>query len=137
MLTIETASHLNKGCKLSDSIYEQGGLIYKYTFGYHRAHSFIEERILSKAINPSFFESSEVNTISLFFESALVQPFPESISSSTLEFTEHILSLFKKDFTGMYSCISNYIDKDDSKELALTFIKDNDFHTVELFWSID
>lgn len=137
MLSTETTKHLNNGCKVSSSIYEQGGLVYKYTFSHHWRTRLIDDEIIKKSENPRFFNEEEINKINYFFESALVGAWPKSISTSTLEFTHQFFSLIEIDFPGMYSCISEFEDDDTSMSLTLTFIENKNFHSLEFFWSLD
>jgi hypothetical protein len=138
MLSIKTVSHLNSGCETSNTLYQEGGVIYLYTFGHNRAHSFIDNIKLAQAKSEKWFEDTEKDTIALFFEKSLSAPFSDGVSNKTQSFVGDFLDSLKKDFTGMYAFISSHdADDDICNILTLTFIKGNDFHSLELFWSIE
>ncbi len=137
MLSRETVLSLNSGCDKSNDRYSQGGLIYLYKFGYGRAHSFIERDILNKAKSPRKLDSKEIKNIELFFESALVKPDNGSVTADTMNYVSLLITKLESDFSGMYGFISQNDEDDLSKLIEITFIESNNFHTLELFWSIN
>jgi len=137
MLSRETVLSLNSGCDKSNDRYSQGGLIYLYKFGYGRAHSFIDRDILNKAKLPKKLDSKEIKNIESFFESALVEPYTSLVAPDTVDFVSFLIENLERDFSGMYSFISQNDEDDSSKLIEITFIEGNNFHTLELFWSID
>ena len=137
MLSRETVLLLNSGCDKSNDRYSQGGLIYLYQFGYGRAHSFIARNILNKAKFSRKLDAKEINNIEKFFESALVKPDSSSVTPDTINFISLLVENLERDFSGMYSFISQNDEDDLSKLIEITFIEGNNFHTLELFWSID
>ena len=138
MLSIETVNLLNSGCKCSDILYPQGGLIYLYKFGYKQAHIFIDRNILIKTKSMKWFDNSEIKIIETFFEKALVNSFSDTISTKTKDFTNQLLVNLKKDFSKMYYYIG-FLENRSSiyNTLILTFVKNNSFHSLTLFWSVD
>ena len=72
MLTNSTVEILNKLATESDSLYSEGGLLYKYSFGHRCAHSDVSKPLGSSTDNPA-------ETIELFICSAVSTPFPKVI----------------------------------------------------------
>ncbi len=137
MLSKTTVELLNKACEKSDYLYDQGGLIYLYKFGHNRAHSFYAHDLLKNICGERSLNEREKVQLVLFFASALEDHNAENYSELTTSTTNNILSSLLKDFKGMYGYISNYEDDGIGKILTISFIMGNDFHSLELFWSID
>lgn len=137
MLSKKTSEHLNIACTKSDEAYQEGGLIYLYKFGHRRAHSFIDRKSLSSISGGRLLGEKETEQLAWFFSSATEHPYPEKASELATMFTKELLINLYHDFEGMHGFISQFEEDSTSKELTITFIKDNDFHSLELFWSID
>ena len=137
MLSKHTTRLLDGASAKSDEIYSEGGLIYLYTFGYKRAHSFIDYEILKKTTISKKFDRDEIEKLKNFFTCALEHPYPEKVYNSINIFTDEFLTMLYKDFQGMYSYMSKYEKDEVGQIVTMTFIKDNNFHSLELFWSID
>ncbi|MEH6397366.1 hypothetical protein, partial [Pseudoalteromonas sp.] len=82
-------------------------------------------------------DSKEIKNIESFFESALVEPYTSLVAPDTVDFVSFLIENLERDFSGMYSFISQNDEDDSSKLIEITFIEGNNFHTLELFWSID
>ena len=137
MLSKTTVKLLNEACEKSDYLYDQGGLIYLYKFGHNRAHSFYDYDFLKNISGERSLNEHENKQLILFFASALENHNADHYGELTTSTTNNILSSLLKDFKGMYGYINNYEDDGVSKILTISFIEGNDFHSLELFWSID
>ncbi|PSL15902.1 hypothetical protein CLV44_103186 [Marinobacterium halophilum] len=137
MLSRETVLLLKSGCDKSNDIYSQGDLTYLYKFGYGRAHSFIDREVLNKAKFPRKLNSKEIGDVELFFESALVTPGSSLAASETRSYVSLLINNLETDFSGMHFFLSENYEDGYSKLIEFTCVEDNNFHTLELFWSVD
>ncbi|WP_028305343.1 hypothetical protein [Oceanospirillum maris] len=137
MLSRKTVALLNEACQKSDELYDQGGLIYLYSFGHRRAHSFINPQLLKSAGYPKPLSDPEFDQLKTLFANALCQYGSEPVSDQVAHYVQKFIDRLNVDFSGMYSCISESADDGLSHMIELTFIENNDFHTLELFWSVD
>ena len=131
MLSKNTITYLESACKKSNETYPEGGLIYTYAFGYKQAHLKVSKDIFSQD-----FSKVELETIDLFFESAVIGPCPKKVSEEVKQYSKGFIDRVFQDFKKMNLKISISQDSD-SKTLELLFIEDSNYHTLELFWSID
>jgi hypothetical protein len=130
MLTNSTVDILNKLTSESDSLYSEGGLLYKYSFGHRCAHTDLSD------IEDSVTDN-EVETLELFISSAVSTPFSKVASSKVKQECSVLLSSLANDFKG-FQGPRVYIEEDDvSKNVSLIYTASNDYHVLELFWSID
>ncbi len=137
MLSRKTVALLNEACQKSDQLYDEGGLIYLYRFGHRRAHSFITPQLLKSAVNSRSLSDAEVCQLKALFANALCQCGSGPISDEVSLYVQKLIDRLNLDFSGMHSCISESADDGLSHMIELTFIENNDFHTLELFWSVD
>jgi len=137
MLSSHTVDFLNLACERSDNLYQEGGLIYLYKYGHKRAHSFFDGNILAKASSPKVLGVDEEKQLEEFFGCALEEPYGANISIHVSIFVKELITKLNVDFRGMYSYVSSITKDGYSMEIAVTYLKNNDFHTLELFWSID
>ncbi|MCL6417918.1 hypothetical protein MIB92_19880 [Aestuariirhabdus sp. Z084] len=130
MLTIPTVEILNKLASESDTLYSQGGLLYKYSFGHRCAHSDLSN-IEGVATN------NEVETLEFFIASAVSDPYPVVTSHEVKQVCSKLLSSLANDFNG-FQGPRVFIEEDDiSKTVTLVYTASNDYHVLKLFWSID
>jgi hypothetical protein len=122
MLSKETVKLLATACEASHRLFDQGGLIYLYTFGYGRAHSYIDRSILNADALSTELDVSEYARLGVFFENAMVRPFSDNVSPKTKAFVSELVVCLSRDFGEM---------------LTLTYFENNNFHSLELDWSID
>lgn len=134
MLTVETADFLNAACRQSNELWDQGGLTYLYLFGYQRAHTFVDRECLKQGAAPRHLSLLESSRVALFFSRA----FDEThVSEAAARFAETFLEKLQNDFADAHGCI--YLDEDNGTnwELTLMFLDGDNFHSLELFWSMD
>ena len=139
MLSKETMEFLNSACRRSAQLWDQGGLIYLYKYGYHRAHSFIPNDILKDSHDRLPLDEKEKELILKLFGAAFCEFETEStsISSDTMIWVSDFISLLSKDLDGMHSLVYEYDNDCCSIDLTLLFVENNDFHSLKLFWSMD
>lgn len=130
MLTTPTVKLLNNLASESHSLYTEGGLLYKYSFGHCCAHTDISK------INGTVSDDI-IAALEFFLSSALNTSHPKSISLKIKRECSALLKSLSNDFTG-YQGPNVYLDEDDySKTLHLVYLADNNYHVIEMFWSID
>ncbi|SBT19128.1 hypothetical protein MGA5115_03289 [Marinomonas gallaica] len=137
MLSSQTADFLNLACEKSDKLYDQGGLIYLYKYGHRRAHTLFEKNILAQASSPKKLDVDEARQLEEFFGCALEEPFGANVTIDVSSFVEELTRKLNIGFNGMYSYVSSSTKDGDSMEIVVSFLESNDFHNLELFWSID
>lgn len=133
MLTKNTVILLNKACSRAGALYEKGGLSYTYCFGHDLAHTV-------KGINQDSgneFAVAAIGIIEKFYEEAMFRISPSKVSDETKEYVALLLSYLSEDFEGMLCQLANYQSDGMSSILKLLFIDGNDYHELELFWSVD
>ena len=130
MLTKEIVNVLNEISKISDALYDEGGFLYKYIYGHRCAHTDVAENKINR------IEDAE-EVLGLFITSATSTPFPKAVGSSVKSKSTALLKSLEKEFFG-FSGPMVYLDEDDtSKTLDLIYTNGNDYHKLQLFWSID
>lgn len=137
MLNNEVLDQLSFACKQSNDLYAQGGLIYKYSFGYNQAHKTIESSTLSNFNQGYLFSNHELAILYELFERSMFNAFPETISPNTAEFVDKFASLLSNNFSNMGHCIIESENDDLCMAVTILFVKNNDYHSLDLFWSID
>ena len=137
MLSKATVECLNKASEMSNLRYQEGGMIYLYKFGHRRAHSLYGYKLLSSINGSRELSESEKTQLTLFFASSLEGYNAENYGELTISTTKQLLASLSEDFKGMYAFVSEYEEDLSSKTVTLSFIINNDFHSLELFWSID
>lgn len=130
MLSNNTRDYLNELAIVSDVLYQEGGVYYKYDYGHRTAH-FEIDKVNGKA------QENHIQAIELFWESALSNPYPESATSKTREICKKLLAMLKDDFKGFIGPKVFLVEDDLSKVVSILFTCDNDYHRLELSWSID
>ncbi|MCC4262865.1 hypothetical protein LL240_00125 [Oceanimonas baumannii] len=130
MLTSSTVELLNRLASESDSLYSDGGLLYKYSFGHRCAHTYLSKFDDSATDN-------EVGTLELFISCAVNTPYPKVVSPKVRQECSALLKALANDFEG-YQGPSVHIEEDDiSKTISLIYSANNDYHILKMFWSID
>lgn len=140
MLSEETVDFLRERCRASRELYDQGGLIYNYKFGYDFAHSAVVHRYkLHKNIAAKFLEPEEINKIAVFFQKASINyNFDTAIPSEKAKKIagEFLLNCYR-DFNDTYAFLAGFNNSGSGIVMKIIFLADNNFHALELDWSID
>jgi len=130
---------LNDACALSDKEYDEGGMSYLYKFGHGIAQTHEKRQVIEdlRSQSTTTFSDSELVKIRYFFEEALCRFAPQSISHETDEYVKKLLSHLYTDFTGMPCKVASN-EKDGAwSTLQLIFLDKNDYHDIDVFWSVD
>lgn len=130
MLTSSTVRILNKLSSESDLLYSQGGLLYKYKYGHRCAHSDLNrfDGTLSENV---------IEPLELFLSSALGTMYPEVVAPSIKKKCKMLLESLGNDFKGFQGPKVYQHTDDTSKIIVLVYTLENDYHYLDLFWSID
>ena len=130
MLTGSTVKILNKLASESNVLYPEGGLLYRYSFGHCCAHTDLSKIVGASTDNP-------VEVLELFISSAVSSPCSNFASPQVKQECSVLLNSLASDFEG-FQGPQVYIEEDDtSKTISLIYKASNDYHFLELFWSID
>lgn len=130
MLSNNTRDYLNDLAAVSDALYQEGGVYYKYDYGHRIAHIELD-RVNGKV------QENYIQTIELFWESALSTPYPESSTPRTREICAKLLVMLNDDFKGFVGPKVFLTEDCVGKVISILFTCNNDYHHLELSWSID
>lgn len=132
MLTKPTQSFLLEIAEKSDQEFQDGGITFEYKYAHRLAHTVFDHNFLKTTADIREFNDKEVQQIECFFTTSL------SLKQKDTELkSKEFIQLLKQDFSDYYRQISSFNSDGYSIDIVIHFIKDNDFHELNLFWSMD
>jgi hypothetical protein len=143
MLSNRTVTFLEELADSSHLVYPEGGLLFRYQYGYKQAHIFLKASMQDALYIEVVTEYSDItgrtlNDLARFFQGALGDYTEGSATDFAVLYASRLMDNLKED---LHYDLVELIIEDGNYDMTATFEmaskSRNDYSRLELFWSFD
>ena len=136
MINKKTIEFLDEFCDISDGMFHDGGTNYIFKYGRKLAH-YLQNKCDIHLSFSKELSQAHMKQLQIFIDRSQGDIERENPSEESLLISSSLLNLLQKDINYEQIYITDYFSDVYSSSLTIVMVKENDYFSLELLWSID